>query len=129
MLGICLECRKEFTKNNKKQKSCSTQCAGLLRRGNKNPHWKGGKHHRKDGYILVRDGSMSASVRGKRYTLFHRLVMEKHLGRKLGEWEIVHHKNGDRKDNRIENLEVITQAEHARRHDGERKKNKLGQYA
>jgi hypothetical protein len=46
----------------------------------------------------------------------HRVVMEEHLGRRLGPLEDVHHINGDAKDNRLENLAVLTRSEHRRLH-------------
>lgn len=51
-----------------------------------------------------------------RTLLEHRIVVERAIGRPLRTDEHVHHKNGDRFDNRIENLEILSPADHMRLH-------------
>ena len=46
----------------------------------------------------------------------HRWVMEQHLGRKLEPWELVHHKDGDKLNNAIENLEIMEFGTHTKEH-------------
>lgn len=46
----------------------------------------------------------------------HRWLMELKVGRRLKRFELVHHINGDKRDNRIDNLMIVTPAEHAREH-------------
>ncbi len=77
--------------------------------GDKHPGWKGGRIRISQGYIGIRlspDNFFYSMAGPNGYVREHRLVMAKYLGRCLVRWEIVHHKNGIRDDNRLENLEL-----------------------
>lgn len=88
-------------------------------RKSKLTNWRGGRIIQ-DGYMTVflhpDDFFYSMRFKSKPYVLEHRLIMAKHLGRCLQSWEIIHHKNGDRLDNRIENLELTTNRTHHKDH-------------
>ena len=77
----------------------------------------GSYRQNKEGYVLVRapDGWPTARPHGG-YILEHRLIMEQHLGRSLKKNEVIHHKNGARDDNRIDNLELNIIGVHAKGH-------------
>lgn len=80
--------------------------------GDKHPRWKGGRWISNDGYKIIEN---SQENNGERI-MEHRKVVEEHIGRKLLDTEIVHHKNENKLDNRIENLEIMSRAEHINHH-------------
>lgn len=78
-------------------------------RGEDHGSWKGGVSRNGEGYVLsyVDMSDPLASMRAKAgYVLQHRLVMARALGRPLSRHESVHHINGVRDDNRLENLQL-----------------------
>jgi hypothetical protein len=77
--------------------------------GEKSVGWRGGRNINAQGYIEVwldPKDPMAVMVKYDNYVLEHRLVMARKLGRPLKEYESVHHINGNRQDNRPENLQL-----------------------
>ena len=87
--------------------------------GEKNNNWNGGKFINEFGYVALNirylseeDKKLIGSTRISRFFPEHRLIMAKKLGRQLSETELVHHINGIKTDNRIENLSLIDPITH-----------------
>ena len=109
---VCLQCGASFqakVAHGRRQMYCSLKCLGLAHRLENHPNWAGNRRVDAGGYRLAYAGS------GRRVRE-HRLVAAKMLGRPLRADETVHHKNGDKSDNRLENLEVLTSDRHTRSH-------------
>jgi hypothetical protein len=84
--------------------------------GEKHGMWKGGRTQTDQGYwqVLLQPSDPFASMRSRAgYVLEHRLVMARSLGRALSRTETVHHINGKRDDNRLENLQ-LRQGQHGK---------------
>lgn len=107
----------------KQRRATSPNATGLCRRcghtaktspplsGADHPMWIGGERFDPiHGRWMKRKGST--------YRNRARVLMEEHLGRDLERWEHVHHINGDKLDDRLENLQVLTAWEHSQLHHG-----------
>jgi hypothetical protein len=88
--------------NNKQSCGCIPRLGGS---GSDNIKWNGGRTITSGGYILVRVYDYPGDTKS-RSIHEHVYVMAKHMGRPLLKGECVHHKNGNRQDNRLENLEL-----------------------
>lgn len=131
---VCPDCGKErwVQYNPSLKNKCSLRCASCSLKitrtylphngGEKHWKWNGGRHITRGAYkgyvnVWVSRDDYFAPMRDKGgYVPEHRLVMAKHLGRCLQSWELVHHKNGVKTDNQIENLELTTNGSHIIEH-------------
>ena len=90
----------------RKQSKETKEKRGIYRTGDQHPKWKGGISDDGMGYLRLNKGK-------KR---IHRIVVEKSLGRVLSSNEIVHHIDGDKTNNNISNLQIVTRSEHCQIH-------------
>lgn len=118
---VCEECGKTKTRKKRsdgKGRFCSNSCAGRYAiriatkardfNGENNPAYKNGKTINTQGYVRLNT---------KQRINEHRYVMEQHLGRKLTPIEVVHHIDGDKTNNNINNLKLCkNQSEHSKIH-------------
>ena len=96
-------------------KLCAIRVYGKNKAGKGSSAWRGGRAKTMDGYVniyLEPDDFFYRMANTKNYVREHRLVMAKHLGRNLHAWEVVHHKNGVKDDNQIENLQLHSDVRH-----------------
>jgi hypothetical protein len=117
--GVCDACRaKRVGVSNRGRKISDAQKKIISERmsGKRNHGWKGGRHVSKHGgYTLItleKDHPYRCMARPHGNVLEHRLVMAEYLGRPLEKWEIVHHKDKNRSNNSIDNLEIMSDWNH-----------------
>ena len=101
--------------------------SGCFKEGRKNPRWRPGVLLSKDGYRLVRVGPEHPLADTRGYAFEHVLALAA-TGRMIGCGEVSHHLNGDRLDNRPENLTVKARREHSREHAEKRARDAFGRF-
>lgn len=122
---FCGKRQTKFFRRDLKYKFCSRTCNSKSRinklndrdrTGSKNPAWKGGVITNRWGYVLVYKPNHPYHNYKKTHVFEHRLVVEQKIGRVLTKDEVVHHINHNKKDNRPENLKILSKTEHHKEH-------------
>ena len=114
--------RKGTKQTDEAKRKISEAKAGKL----SNPSKYGGHTKNRSGYVYVYNPT-HPHCSSDGYVMEHRLVMENSIGRYLEKDESVHHINRNRKDNRIENLQLMTRSEHAKLHAEMKHKSRIGE--
>ena len=109
-------CGHELRNNETKSCGCLQRETMSAMAGESSPTWRGGKKKNHYGYMLAKaDNHPRSDAKG--YVLEHIFVAEQALGEYLPEGSIIHHINGIKDDNRLENLWwFLSQSEHMKHH-------------
>lgn len=99
---LCPVCGEAFRTKHFEAHTCSPKCRSKLR-------WK--VIHEQTGFKKVVNGYVQIWIQNRLYPE-HRHIMEQHIGRLLEKGECIHHINGNRSDNRLENLVLLTRGAH-----------------
>jgi hypothetical protein len=97
-------------------------------RGNMHYRWNDERMVSAQGHIIVRVGRTHLLADPNGYAKEHELVMVTAILRLLNPGEVIHHKDGNKKNNQIDNLILMSNADHVRLHDATRERNNRGQF-
>jgi hypothetical protein len=121
-LIACIDCgiirKVQIIKGKPVSKRCRRcNAKRIAKEARRHPEWRPGRPQKlgriflQRGYRLIKleqDDFFYPMTNNRGFVRENRLVIAQHLGRNLHQWEVVHHKNGIKTDNRIENLELNT---------------------
>ncbi len=110
--GVCPDCGVSIVRGVGYCRKCASKYRRSNLRGADNANWKGGRIIGKDGYARLRT---ERPDRRTPYELEHRVLWEQAFG-PLPKWHIIHHLNGIKSDNRLENLAAMSRADHHTKH-------------
>ena len=107
----CPLCGKEMLRRAKYCRSCNNKLQPWRKVGEENSNWKGGTT-KANGYIYIRTKRIEGGV-GSAYKAEHHIVWEKENNKVLPKDWVIHHLNGIKDDNKIENLSARPRKEHS----------------
>ena len=104
-------------------------------RGEHNNHIKSSKHYRwnnrlksTEGYTKIRVGKSHPLSDPNGYVYEQKLVAVTAFGLDFIKGKIIHHINGNKSDNRLENIEILTRSEHNKLHNKSKQRDLSGKF-
>ncbi len=124
--GYCIVCQQPVGYSSRRKPGDEIRCkdhnSGLLTKGHKRNGYAEDNIKFKGGWVNVwgyRERRVLLNGKNTR-VLEHRYVMEQHLGTKLTYWTDVHHIDGNKTNNQIDNLQLLSKSEHTKLHNSVR---------